>query len=374
MSPWHAGAAPATAPRWAAPVPLLADESMTSWLVRAALVHGCDPPTLTGWIWPRWRIWAVDADRMIPDARLAALCRTSGIAAEAFHAAAIGPIATRILGTTPNPRTAWPWILPLGARNMKRSGGVQLCPACLHGDHTPHFRLQWRFGWHTGCETHEVALLDRCPQCASPIEPHRLRADARHAATCATCLADLRACTAQPCDPAALTFQRAADRAARGRGQICFDKPAGTDAWFAVADFLAALVRRAARSPTSALDRLLDATGAVAPRTIAAEPGARIEQMRVEDRRAILAIVARMMQLTQEELRSAFARAQITRQGLCERGRRAPEPLAHLIRALPHSRAAGPKRTRKAIDGPRGRRQVTRMMDRLRRTLERQHR
>ena len=362
------------APRWAAPILLLPDESLTSWLVRAALVQGCDPPTLTGWIWPQWRVWAIDADRGIPEERLAALCDVSGIPAETISAAAIRPLAARIMGTSPDPRAAWPWILTLGARNMKRSGGVQFCQSCLREDRTPHYRLQWRFAWHTGCDVHGVGLMDRCPNCASPIEPHRLRAAARHVAICATCEADLRGCGAPRCDPEAVAFQRAADRALQAGEHTCVDENVGTAVWFAVADFLAALVRRAARSPTTALVHLLDAAGAVAPRTVAAAPGARIERMRVEDRRAILGAVERMMRLGKEELRSALAESGVTQEGLCERGRQVPEPLAQLIRDLPKSRLAGPKRKRRPIAEPRARHQVAGMMERLRRKLETQHR
>ena len=362
------------APRWAAPVPLLPDESLTSWLVRAALVQGCDPPTLAGWIWRRWRVWAIDADRGIPEERLVALCDVCGISAEAFNAAALRPLAARIMGASPDSRAAWPWILTLGARNMKRSGGVQFCPACLRDDRTPHYRLQWRFAWHTGCDVHDVGLMDRCPNCASPIEPHRLRADARHEAVCATCEADLRGCGAPRCDPEVIAFQRAADRAVQAGEHECFDERLSTATWFGCADFLATLVRRAAHSPTTALDKLLDAAGAVAPRTVAATPGARIERMGGDERRTILGAVGRMMRLGKEELRSALTESGVTRQGLCERGRHAPQPLAQLMRDLPESRLAGPKRKRRPIAGPRARQQVAGMMERLRRKLETQHR
>ena len=337
-------------------------------------MQGCDPPTLTGWIWPRWRVWTVDADRGIPDAHLAALCRTSGISMDAFRAAAIEDVAARVRGKAPDPRAAWPWILTLGSRNMKRNGGGQFCPACLHEDRTPHYRFQWRFAWHTGCDVHEVGLMDRCPRCSSPIEPHRLPAEARHVAICATCGANLRAREAPPCDPAPLGFQRAADRAAQAGTHACFGEPVGTAAWFAVADFLTALVRRATRSPTRALRHLLVAARAVAPRSAAAAPGARIERMRVEDRRAILGAVGRLMQLKREELRSALAESGITRQGLCEKGRRVPEALAELIRDLPESPVAAPKRTRRPVAGPRERHQVVAMMHRLQRKLEAQGR
>lgn len=43
--------------------PFLCGESLTSWLVRAALKHGCSPLTFTYYYWPKYRIWTYDVDK-----------------------------------------------------------------------------------------------------------------------------------------------------------------------------------------------------------------------------------------------------------------------------------------------------------------------
>ena len=370
---WHPGTqglATTITPRWAFPVHLLPAESLTSWLVRAALLQGCDPLVLTGWLWPGWRVWTLDADRGIPEERLSVLSHTSGIAADALQAATIEPIATRIQGERPDRLSTWPWTLTIGARNRKRNGGIQFCPACLEADDTPYFRLPWRFAWHTACATHDSTLLDRCTVCTAAVAPHRLPAMAANPAVCATCATDLREAHTGPCRPETLAFQQAADQVALQGFGDCYGETWAAATWFAVADFLVALIRRANRSPTQGLLYLLRASGVVVPRHILPIPGARIERLRVEDRQDILAGVWRLMMLDAERLRTTLDTSGITRQGWCEKGHDVPEPLARLTPELPENPATRTYRPRKGRTGPRPRHEVTLMMRRLRRKLE----
>ena len=370
---WHAGAT-SIAPRWTFPVALLPAESATSWLVRTALRHGCDPSTLTLWLWPGWRFWTLDGDRGIPEERLAALSRVSGIPEEALRAATILPIASRLQNEYLNAFSGWPWTLTIGARNMKRNGGIQYCPACLQEEDTPYFRLPWRFAWNVGCALHKTTLLDRCPACSAPVTPHRLPADSAHAAVCAACRTDLKDANSEPCSTDALNFQEAAEKAAlQGLGN-CYNGTWDAAAWFETADFLVGLIRRANRSPTQALNYFLRSNGVVIPRHIPPIPGARVERLRVQDRRDLLAGVWRLMTLDTKQLRAALKASGITRQGLCEKGRSVPEPVARLVPELPESPERRPYSQRKRRTGPRPRHEVVLMMNRLKRKLELQAR
>ncbi len=77
-------------------VPLLPDEIISSWLVRAALAQGCDPMVLTGEVWPKWRIWTRDADRFLDDAPLNKLTAPAGIPLSSFRAATLKSVAERV--------------------------------------------------------------------------------------------------------------------------------------------------------------------------------------------------------------------------------------------------------------------------------------
>lgn len=75
---WHPGTGRIES-RWPVPVPLEADELLSTWLVRVALSQGCDPLVLTGELWPKWRVWTLDLDRGVATERLRILERMSGI-------------------------------------------------------------------------------------------------------------------------------------------------------------------------------------------------------------------------------------------------------------------------------------------------------
>ena len=146
----------------------------------AALRQGCDPLSLTGAIWPTWRIWTRDIDREIPLARMRPLVNASGISSAKFQKAGMRDDCEKVVGySLPETRT-WPWLLALGSRNRTRHGGQQVCTLCLAEDSTPYLRRHWRFAWHTGCRFHGVQLVDECPACKAPIEPHRLTAEDQH--------------------------------------------------------------------------------------------------------------------------------------------------------------------------------------------------
>ncbi len=253
---WHPGAH-CVNPRWTIPVPLLPDELFSSWLVRVALAHGCDPLVVTGALWPEWRAWIVDLDRGLTEDRLAKLCTMSGIRAEAFNAGSLGTIIKKIADDAPH----WPWLLTYGTRNRKRHGGLQICPACLAEDKTPYYRLQWRLAWHVGCSKHDCMLLDRCPNCDAVFEPHRLSAEDAHVAICASCKHDLREAVKIPFDCNALAFQSMADTVVSsshcdyGQGILT------TAEWFALARYFIALFRKSCLGKTEQLSSMFAMLG-----------------------------------------------------------------------------------------------------------------
>lgn len=66
------------------------------------------------------------------------------------------------------------WIVPLGIfHRSRRRPGLMFCPQCLSEDANPYFRRCWRLAFSTACTKHGCYLLDTCPKCESPIEPHR---------------------------------------------------------------------------------------------------------------------------------------------------------------------------------------------------------
>lgn len=356
--------------QWAVRVSMQPDEIISSWLVRATLTQGCDPLVLTGDVWPKWRIWTQDADRILDDERIEPLCAVSGITKETLRAATLYPVASQIAGGNPPEKAVWPWMLTLGARNTKRRSGLQYCPACLAEDSTPYYRLQWRFAWHVGCEIHGCALYDRCHVCDAPVEPHRLLAEDQQVSLCATCKADLRKAIPTSCVASALAFQRLADHVVlHGQGQY-LGEPIDVHHWFDLVSFFVSLIRRASRSENEMLTDFLQQLGVNLPVGLPVLVGAGIEMLRTRDRQNLLGSLYPLMMVGQGQFELALKESGIALQTFCGKGEVLPKQLIEMTSALPDKSRIRASKPARRLTGPRPRYEVMRMMARLQRKLE----
>lgn len=313
---------------WALNVPLLPDESLSSWLVRTALRQGCDPLALTGAIWPKWRIWTRDIDREIPDVRMSPLVNASGIPSSEFQKSALRYDCERIAGYfLPETRT-WPWLLALGTRNRTHHGGQQFCPLCFMEDSAPYLRRHWRLAWHTGCSVHGVQLVDDCPACKAPIEPHRLIAEDVHLAQCSRCKYDFRKtiCTALSLEE--LAFQKMADSILKKDIATVGENSVAVAEWFSIAAFFLGVVRRASRRPESAFADALGSLGIPITASMMPLSGLSFELLPASERRELLVAVKRLLSIDLEETVETFINADVKATALHDQ--RKPPPIALL--------------------------------------------
>ena len=254
----------------------------------------------------------------------------------------------------------------------RRVSVPQFCPGCLAADDPPHYRIDWRLAWHTACPKHHCALAERCAACGNPQQLHRLDVDARHIGVCAACGTDLGEGVAPAHREDALRFQVAADNVAMTGTGRCLGDVLGAEEWFATADFFAGVIRRAARTPSSALTRLLAAAGIQGSLRLPAASGARIERLGRRDRETLLGAVHGLMSMRRSHLDDVIEAAGTSRQTLFGETRKAPRTLATLEAALPDRRRPGGRQAPRARgSGPRARHEVETMMRRLENRLER---
>lgn len=365
-------------PGWEIQIPLLPDELLSSWLVRTALANGCDPLVLTGAIWPGWRVWSIDIDRNPGTENLAVLSAMSGISIPALKGATLHPVAKTILGEEPPAKNQWPWILTVGARNRIRNGGMPFCPACLTADELPYFRLEWRFAWYVGCGKHRVQLLDRCPHCQAPIEPHRLNAESQRLTVCASCYHSLLDIPAPvPMEEKALTFQARVDDALRGNGLQVHGSPATIAEWFDAARYYESFLHRCLCTPHPALKDFSNRLGIeVQPDIIDDIERTQFEQMGVPARAVMLSFIGRLMVLSENDLVGRLEASAITRRGYCSGRLRLPTTLEPISNRLPDKPRAKRKTIAQAsaatgLPLPKPRWAVERMMKQLKRKMAR---
>ncbi|EMK9254587.1 TniQ family protein, partial [Acinetobacter baumannii] len=179
------------------------DEALSSWLIRVALESGCDPLSLTGLLWPKWRAWAVDMDKGLDQEYLDILVRKAGTSPDHFNTSTF-----KTLFLQNSEINLEPWILALGTRNRKHKSGWQYCPKCLESDPVAYFRLNWRYVLHVGCIKHNQRLLDQCPHCHKAIQPRLLEAPDQTLSCCAVCKEKLFDVKANVIDHNALALQK----------------------------------------------------------------------------------------------------------------------------------------------------------------------
>lgn len=168
--------------------PLYSDESISSWLIRAALDCGTTPLTFTGFYWEKYRLWTMDLDRGLEsiDPTIYADITTLSLNGKVKLAPhSLYHQLHPIHGKTVFNRGSVKWLIPRSVRNRTHNIGQAYCPCCLAEE--PYLRTQWRLAWQFGCIKHNVQLETACPKCNARFQPHLLSADKRTLAHCHEC-------------------------------------------------------------------------------------------------------------------------------------------------------------------------------------------
>jgi hypothetical protein len=229
-------------------------------------------------------------------------------------------------------------MLTLGSRNRKRNGGLQFCPHCLAEDKKPYYRLNWRFAWHTACAGHQCGLLDECPTCHAPVEPHRLTAMDDGVAICFACKADLRAATATQANEEALKLQVMADAVIRDGHGFYGKTQLSVSEWFGLIRYFVGLIRRVAAVRPERLGLALKALGVDIEMIPQQATGLPLEASSARNRETVLGNAWRLVMAGPDAFLDAAKVVSIGVQTLQESRHPFPVALQHVIAGLPINR------------------------------------
>lgn len=331
---WHPRVDVANA-RWPLARNLMEDELLSSWLVRNAFAHYCPPLVLTGHLWPRWRCWTVDIDRGLTLEHAQRLSKAAGLSESEIASCTLRHIAHDISPWLIDKAAIWPWILSVGQRNRRHAGGLQCCPLCLE-EGIPYYRLSWRLAWHTCCEKHLVSLMDSCPFCGVPLQPHRIELIGADLAKCFCCgqrlLPELETLSFEP---AALAFQIEADDCLGGDSRMSseFGEP---PQWFYHSRFVWGMLRASANRSTRAASRFREYFGIGDLR--APISGLPMEMLPVSERMRFLSAVWKVMAFEPGAIYDAILESSLTRTATCLPVGECPASLRTVIDSLPLAR------------------------------------
>ena len=114
--------------------PIHSNESISSWLIRAALDCGTEPLTFTGFYWDKLRLWTYDLDRgfefiqpqIYSDIRTLSLGGKVSLDTHSLYFE-----LKRINGEKTLMKGQAKWVIPRSSRNRSHRIGQPYCPCCL---------------------------------------------------------------------------------------------------------------------------------------------------------------------------------------------------------------------------------------------------
>ena len=150
------------------------DELLSSWLIRLARANGAKVHTFCAEAWPDKQVWNTDLDKNADPELILGAATYTGVGRPRAWATTLRAYEGRLYPRH-NARGTTRWLMSVGMRHrLRRHPALQYCPECLiaDGEH-PYYRRRWRLSLVTLCGEHRLLLLDRCPECAAPVSPHR---------------------------------------------------------------------------------------------------------------------------------------------------------------------------------------------------------
>jgi hypothetical protein len=148
----------------------LEDESFSSWFSRLAWENGLLPPELYRIALPGAQMYRLDLDRFASADLISEVSRRTAVSVDDLQRRTLRNWCGRIFEYDDG-RNKLIWLPPAGTEQTSKSFGQQVCPRCMRDNQTPHLSRYNRLAFVTVCSTHKTLLIDRCPECAAPIQP-----------------------------------------------------------------------------------------------------------------------------------------------------------------------------------------------------------
>lgn len=227
--------------------PLIDEESINSWLLRASLNQGCDLSTILLHHWSEHNLRHHDFDKGFNHINMQihqgmAMLAESDV--KSFDDRSLIKLNDDI-GLKHQSNSSLTWVLPIPKFHSKTTVGHQYCYQCMQDDKNAYLKLKWRFSWSVYCEQHLTSLQDTCASCGLPYQPHLIKAHHQFINRCPHCREKLvMGAEDRPLYKDAYEFQILAEQALFTNQAIAFDRSVTSAEWFELMLFFMNLIRR----------------------------------------------------------------------------------------------------------------------------------
>lgn len=293
--------------------PIHSNESISSWLIRAALDCGTEPLTFTGFYWDKLRLWTYDLDRgfefiqpqIYSDIRTLSLGGKVSLDTHSLYFE-----LKRINGEKTLMKGQAKWVIPRSSRNRSHRIGQPYCPCCL--DEIPYLQNEWRFAWNFGCLKHQRLFQMKCICCGALYQPHLLSSDKRQINYCYNCGEKLNSYSDSLNEIEIETLKILNSVFTNDLG-ICFQKQVNAQVYFAILRYFINLIRRATMvKPSYAIGRFLEQLGM--PQSSLCQPKTALtfELLPINERKNLLVNAVKILQFHSDTIISAIKQSGIT--------------------------------------------------------------
>ncbi|MCI7353622.1 MAG: TniQ family protein [[Pasteurella] mairii] len=293
--------------------PIQPNESISSWLIRAALDCGTEPLTFTGFYWDKLRLWTYDLDRgfePIQQQIYSDICDLSLNGMVNLEAHSLYSALKRINGEQTLMKGQAKWVLPRSSRNRSHRSGQHYCSCCL--DEAPYLRNEWRFAWYFGCLKHQTLLDAKCSCCGELYQPHLLSADKRQLNYCHHC-GEMLNHHSDLLSETEIEILQTLDTVFTSDLGICFQKQVNSQEYFAILRYFINLIRRGAIVKSShAIARFLEQLGISQGNLCQPKTALAFELLPIEERKNLLVNAVKILQLSSEAIIYAIQQSEIT--------------------------------------------------------------
>ncbi|HDR1344730.1 TPA: TniQ family protein [Pasteurella multocida] len=280
------------------------NESISSWLIRAALDCGTDPLTFTGFYWEKHRLWTLDLDRGLDniDPTIYDDIHTLSTQVQLSEHSLFRRLYPINLDET-LAKGQVRWVIPRSARNRTHHIGQQYCPLCL--DELPYLHNDWRLAWNFGCLKHNVILSDRCYHCGTLYQPHLLSAEKLYLNHCHQCGGKLEQGTIEMSCTEKMALQGINQVLEQNSG-LCFGRKVSGKVWFDMLRYFLNLLRRAANKPNYVLAKFLDNLQIDVSSVCSPKTGLSFEQLPLGERINLLVNAYQILGMEMDSIRGAI--------------------------------------------------------------------
>ena len=286
---------------------ILPDETLSSWLIRTALHHGCDTLTLIRYIGWSMRKWIRDIDRYLPTEFLGRLSERTGIPINILDEMQLFHLSRIHTNADLNPKKInWNWFTPSNVTRMSDGVRLSFCPHCF-AEGTPYLRRHWRMSWATACTHHGIKMHHSCPECGMYFIPSKLIGLEKFISVCRHCGYDLKDYDLKDMEgiPVDTDFQKTAESILINNEAVFDGKKVTPQEWFETARYFVSVIRDAINFPNSTLTHFLGDFG-IQP--ISTRCGGYFEHLFPDERHELLRSCAILMRQSTEDLLRASMR------------------------------------------------------------------